>query len=322
MRPRVPPTPEKPAKFADFGKRHAADPWRIVLALRMHSIGLMHAADLVELAALISAETPTMFQRGSRLSSAGADAYWTASKCRFERWSRQLKTGRDERNRQAAHGDHPAGFATCLEILTSEVLTRVWAAAAIAADGRSESSELAPVAQSILFGHHEARVNVLNLIAAHLQGKPGRHQQQAQRLDRVRRVSERWTDLLLAPLAEYCPPETVAHDPARVRDFAEDRIDEGDLPTAGRARALLSASLRTAFQRFSTWPSRNADLNSQIASAVLSCFDIDSLALSGGPLGGPTHSWLLFARLATATTDTERLVNDLLALERTLPQNS
>ncbi len=202
------------------------------------------------------------------------------------------------------------------------MLTRVWAAASIAADERSESSELAPVAQSILFGHQEARKNVLNLIAANLKEEPGRQHQQAQRLDRVRRVSERWTDLLLAPLAEFCDLQAVAHDPARVRDFAEDRLDERDLPTAGRARALLSASLRAAFRQIMAWPSRSADLNSQIAAAVLTCLNFDSLDVSSGSLERPVCSWLLYARLAATTTDTERLVSDLIALERTLPQNS
>jgi hypothetical protein len=275
----------------------------------------MHASDLVELAALVSAEAPAVLGRGGRFTAAGADAYWVASKCRLDRWARQLKGGRDERARLTTCGEHPACWATCLEVLISEILTRVWAATAIAADRRGETSELAPVAQSILFGHHEARVNVLNLIAADLKGRPGSRQRQAQRLDRVRRVSERWTDLLLAPLAKFCDLEAIAHDPPRVRDFAEDRIDERNSPTADRARAILNSSLHSAFHRFAAWPSRNADLNSQIAAAILTCLDLDSLDPASATWEGPLFSWLLQARLLNATNKTERLVNELLAPE-------
>jgi hypothetical protein len=125
----------------------------------------------------------------------------------------------------------------------------------------------------------------------------------------------------LAPLAEFCDLESVAHDAARVRDFAEDRIDERDQPTAGRARALLSASLHAAFQQFSAWPSRNADLNSRIAAAIFTCLNFDSLSLPGGPFGGPTNPWLLFTRLSAATTDAERLINQLLMTDSVGPDH-
>jgi hypothetical protein len=275
----------------------------------------MQASDLVELAALISAEAPSLLRRAARFSPAGGDAYWTASKCRLDRWTRQLKFGCGPPDSRAADArmEHPACFATCLEVFVSEVLTRVWAAAAAAEDQRSELTEFAPIAHSILFGHQEARLRVLSFVTADLEGRPSRRQRQAQRLDRVRRVSERWTDLLLAPLADSCDLEAIAHNPARVRDFAADRIDERDSPIAGRARALLNLSLRSAFRRFSAWPSRNADLNSQIAAAILTCLNFDSFDAAGGPLEGQTYSWLLHARLATVTSDAERLVQDLLA---------
>jgi hypothetical protein len=298
-----------------FDQPPAAPMRQIVMAPRMHRLGTMHASDLVELAALVSAEAPAAFRRGGRFSSAGADAYWVASKCRLDRWARQLKSGSDERTSLAAC-EHPACLSTCLEVLISEILTRVWAAAAIAADRRGETSELAPVAQSILFGHHEARVTVLNFIAADLKGRPGSRQRQAQRLDRVRRVSERWTDLLLAPLSAFCDLEAIAHDPARVRDFAEDRIDDRESPTGDRARAILNASLHSAFQRFSAWPSRNADLNSQIAAAILTCLNLDSLDPASTTFEGPLSSWLLQARLLNATNETERLVNGLLEADQ------
>src|SRR5258707_10141965 len=91
----------------------------------------MQSCNLVELAALVSAETPGLLRIEGRFSAAGIDAYWTASKCRLDRWSRRLK--------HARHGDGASSnssilaekscLATCTEILTSEILTRVWTAA-------------------------------------------------------------------------------------------------------------------------------------------------------------------------------------------------
>jgi hypothetical protein len=284
----------------------------------------MQASDLVELAALISAEAPSLLRRAARFSLSGADAYWTSSKCRLDRWLRQLKLGCSPRNARPADGQmvRPASFATCLEVFTSEVLTRVWAAAAAAEDQRTDRGEFAPIAHSVLFGHQEVRLRVLNVMTAELEGPASRRQRQAQRLDRVRRASERWTDLLLAPLADLCDLEAIAHDPARVRDFAADRIDERDAPTAKRARTILNLSLRSTFRRFSAWPSRNADLNSQIAAAILTCLNFDSLDPAGGLLEGPTYSWLLHARLSSATSDAERLVEDLLFPDRSVPNVS
>ncbi|HEV3417777.1 MAG TPA: hypothetical protein VG056_13210, partial [Pirellulales bacterium] len=151
----------------------------------------MQASDLVELAALISAETPGLLGRGGRLCAAGIDAYWTASKCRLDRWSRRLKDANDsdgpENGKSAALARSCS--ATCAEILTSEILTRVWTAAASASDEIARTSDLEPIAQSILFGHQEARQRVLNLIGAGLD----REASAAARLDKLRRVSERWT---------------------------------------------------------------------------------------------------------------------------------
>jgi hypothetical protein len=270
----------------------------------------MQACDLVELAALVSAETPGLLRAEGRFSVAGIDAYWTASKCRLDRWSRRLKRARDgdgtESNAEAM--TDRSCWATCTEILTSEILTRVWTAAAAAADRSAQLSELSPVAHSIQFGHQEARHRVLNLIAAGHE----RDERSAGQLDQLRRVCERWTDLLLAPLAELCDLEPFAHDLARAADFARDRHDERQSRVGSAAREILNASLRSTFRRTSAMPSRNADLNAQIAATILACLDLERLEATDVRLENRTYVWLFHSRVLNAAADAERLVAGLL----------
>jgi hypothetical protein len=194
----------------------------------------------------------------------------------------------------------------------------MWAAAAAANDQMAGQSELGPVAQSVLFGHQEARHRVLSLIAAGRQRERCREGTplSAGRLDQLRRVCERWTDLLLAPLAKRCEIERFAHDPSRVADFANDRIDEPGSPHGLRARQILGASLRATFRGTSRAPSGNADLNEQIAAAILQCLNLERLEASGVRLESPTYGWLFHARVESAAGAAERMVADLLADER------
>lgn len=270
----------------------------------------MQSCDLVELAALVSAEVPSMFRGGERLSTAGIGAYWTASKCRFDRWARRLRCARDGLAGGAGAGTTELAtcWATSSEILTSEILTRVWAAAASAADRAIGSSELAPTAQSILFGHQEARRRVLNVIA------DGHHRKErwAEKLDRLRRVCERWTDLLLAPLSEFCELASFAHDPSRAADFSRDHRDETKQSLSSRARQILHASLRATFRRVTAVPSRNADLNAQIAVSIIACLDLERLDAAGVTLETPTYGWLFQARVTNSARNVEQMVDELL----------
>ncbi|HKD36592.1 MAG TPA: hypothetical protein VKB78_07320, partial [Pirellulales bacterium] len=250
----------------------------------------MQSSDLVELAALVSAEVPGLLRRKERFSAAGISAYWTASKCRFDRWARRLKRAHEGAagRSNAAVAENRGCWATSSEILTSEILTRVWSAAVSAADRANGTSDLAPAAQSVLFGHQEVRRRVLNLIAI---GRD-RKERAAERLDRLRRVCERWTDLLLAPLSAFCDLKPLAHDVSRVADFSRDQHDERKATFSSRARQILHASLRATFRRAATAPSRNADLNSQIAAAIVACLDLERLDAAGVKLERPTYGWL------------------------------
>ncbi len=257
----------------------------------------MHACDLLELAAIVSAHGPQLIQSGQRVPAGAAEQYWTASKVRLDRWGRSLKEG-PEKNLDVLE-----------EILISEVLTRVWTAVLCGYDRRHGTDEVEPVARSVLIGHMEARHRVLTLMV----GQRGINAAAAMKLNRLRRRAERWTDMLLARLAGACPIAEFAADPQRARDFADDARCRGGRPFGRQAWPLVMMSLRAAFRRSVSPNSPNADLNGRIAAAILSFFPpevFDSTGLL-------RSLWMM--RLSNITDDTQGMIEELLAVEPTAP---
>jgi hypothetical protein len=270
----------------------------------------MHANELVELAAAISAEGPALLGVPGAVSMVGLAAYWAASKCRLQRWSRRLKSFRDRLvvHPPATSLPWPAALPLCREVLASEILTRVCTGFWAAFDRQRGSREAEPLARSVWVGHLEARHSVLNLLA---RGN-GLPDAEAAALDRLRRASERWSDLLLAPFATLGEVTDLAHDPERLADFADDVVDDRQCRTLGRSRHLWSASRIEAFASCRRLTTFNADLNAQIAASVLACFDLDGCdpALTPG-LSAFSRS-LLCERLTTVASDAELWIAGLL----------
>ncbi|HEV3415385.1 MAG TPA: hypothetical protein VG056_01165, partial [Pirellulales bacterium] len=113
---------------------------------------------------------------------------------------------------------------------------------------------------------------------------------------------------LLAPLTALCDVGQFAHDPARVGDFAQDQLDEGNSPARPRAREILAASLQSTFRGGPFSPSPNADLNARIAAAIMSCLGADCFEAPGGL----TYGWIFQARMLNSANDAQRLVDELL----------
>jgi hypothetical protein len=191
------------------------------------------------------------------------------------------------------------------EILTGEVLTRVWSAVLCAHDRRRGVDELEPVARSVMIGHMEARHRALTLLVH----GPDVDAEAAVKLNRLRRRAECWTDVLVGHLAALHDVSEFAVDPKRARDFAKDLSSCGNRQGGRHTWPLLVASLRTAFQSGLSPESANADLNTRIATAILSCFP-QELFDSTGLL----HSlWML--RLTNITEDTQGMIEELLGPE-------
>ncbi len=267
----------------------------------------MHAYNLVQLAALAAAHGSLLVRGADRLSAAGVEQYWAASKCRLDRWSRTLK-----RYSQIAAGasvpwrraQWPLTRGLLEEVLTGEMLTRVWAAVLTSFDRAHGSDEAEPIARSVLIGHLEARHRVLTLLVR----GPGIETEQAVQLNHLRRRAERWTDLFVGQLGIVGDLGEFAFDPQRAADFAGD--SSGRSRSGERAKwPVLLASLRGAFRQALSPVAINPDLNEQIAAAILACFPPELFDSTG------VMKSLWMVRLNHLADDTQGLLGELLAAE-------
>jgi len=267
---------------------------------------MMHVRELAELAGLVTLRAPALLTRPAPLFAAGLQEYWSASRCRLERWLRVLKA----RHEPEPHDSCPIS-AACLksiieEILVSEVLTRVWAAITAAWDGRQGSVDVGPAALSVQTGHLEARRRALLLIAH----SKDLSDTAAVGLNRLRRTCERWTDLLLGQLLPYGDPAAFSFDIGRCRDFAEDLAQEKSTRLSDAAWKVTLASLKASFQDGLSQVSPNGDLNTRIAASVLACFPAELF----DSLGNLQSLWV--ARLINTTDSASAMIDQLLAIER------
>jgi len=264
----------------------------------------MHVKELVEFGALIATHGPLLIGQEPLLAERHIQQYWLASRCRQDRWGRALRQFRDELALGCAQPAWVTIQPTMEEILVSELFTRVWTALCIVSDQHFRQTHLEPVARSVLFGHMEARNRVLTLLvktqnAAGLEGA---------RMNRLRSRVERWTDLLLAQLIDHHDVSEMAFQPQRAGEFNADRRHEQASLPPQRARELTLAALHAAFARNLSVDSPNADLNRQIASAVLASFPPGVFDAAGCS----SRVWLL--RLDQVTDDMQELVAELLCV--------
>jgi len=272
----------------------------------------MHARELAQLATVVATHAPVLYRTNGKLSATSLDQYWTASKCRLDRWAKSLKThstvieGASPR-KQASHWATVRPFLE--EILTSEVLTRVWTAVAIAYDQSRGTNEIEPVARSVMVGHLEARHRALTLM---IFGQ-GVEANEAVMLNRLRRRTERWTDLLLSRIMIDYDVSELAFDRNRVHEFASDLRHEQRTGVAAHAWPLVIASLRAAFQKGISPIPACADLNDRIAGGILACFGPEMFDATGLP----QSLWQI--RLTNVTDDTAGMLEELLATEPAPP---
>src|SRR5687767_13829765 len=126
----------------------------------------MHARELVEFAAVLASNGPAIIGHAARLSESGLEQYWSASRCRHERWSRRLKTFSYELQTTQTK-DMAARWeeirSVLEEILTTEVLTRIWGAVCCDYEQQRGLDEASPVVRNVLASHLESRNRALKL---------------------------------------------------------------------------------------------------------------------------------------------------------------
>ncbi|MBI1900800.1 MAG: hypothetical protein HYS13_06775 [Planctomycetia bacterium] len=268
----------------------------------------MHASQLVELAAYVSAHGPVLLGGQAAVSSKLLQDYWTVSKLRLDAWSRELKTYETTWHETPAQ-KQAARFRSLRtiieEILASEALTRVWAAVVTACDQKRSASEGEPIVSSILLGHVEARHRALTLL---IHG-PGVPVEDAVAVNKLRSHLERWTDLLVGYLLSAGDVARFAAQPSRAREFADDLTHQGAWQAGREAWTVLLASLRGGVRSMLRDASPNAQLNRQIAASIAGCFQ-PHMFDAGGLVNSPWPD-----RIFCIADDTEEMIEQLWSME-------
>ena len=231
--------------------------------------------------------------------------YWSASKCRLQRWLTTIQ--HFSLQTHGGSGREISAWETVRphieEILASEVLARMWAAAAKAYDELHGEPEAAPVAASALSGHFEARNRILHVLSFGQQFAIV----EAGRLNDLRQKMERWCDMLLAHIALRTDVRDLALDATRCRDFADD-LREARPQDESLSRELILASLTQSFRYVLGDYAPNAELNEQIAASALTCMGRNP---HEAPAPLADSAWLV--RLSRKADETAGLIDELLS---------
>lgn len=263
----------------------------------------MHLRELVELAALVATHAPARIRCGTRFPDPAVREYWAVSKCRFQHWTREIKksfSGPLARAKGPRAERRPSPRPLLEEILVSEILTRVFTAVGCGCDRACGADEAGPILLNVWSNHLESRHRVLNLMVS---GR-GLRMEDAVALNRLRRTSERWTDMLLSYFAGECPVDRFAFNSRRVHEYAQDlqASENSDL-----AWSLLRASLQASYQRGLSLGTPSVEMNTSISAAILSCFQ-EGLFDATGSL---KSLWMV--RIEQLTNETKGMIEDLLS---------
>ena len=263
--------------------------------------------ELVELAAVVADQAPVIIRSERPLASDALTQYWSAAKCRQERWSRSLKLPHYP---AATGGPVPGGKVSIRpvleEILATEVLTRLFTAILASHDRRRHVSDAEPIGRSVLAGHLEARHRGLSLLVY----GPCITSHDAIEVNRLRRQAERWSDLLIGKLLLVDDLAEFAIDADVAQEFAADFRGNPAWQSGGTAWSIAALSLGAQF-RSSLGRCHAGDDNERIAAAILGCLGADHF----DSLGLPRSLWS--TRLLLAADSAQGMLDELFAAEGT-----
>lgn len=265
----------------------------------------MHASQLAQIGSWIAVHAPTLVFGNSGPRELISVDYWTSSKSRIQRWNAALKVFEEDfQIADNSHNPWPAASTVVEEIFVSEFLTRIWSAAVLAHDTYQESDELFGLAHSVHISHIESRNRAMRLLLSN----QALNEKEFDRLNRLRRKVERWTDMFLARVTDLKIARMFAFDENRVSDFHEE-IDESSPMDHSRRNQLMIASFTAELSQFQSQWAANPELNRKISSSLLACFPSDRF----DSLGLPKSFGMVL--LEKTQHDTQILVDQLLELD-------
>jgi hypothetical protein len=249
--------------------RNRINPWRDNLNVRH----LAELAGLLSVHALQIVECPPRgigepFARLARTCRERAEA-WTfrieSLAKKSKPWSALYPAG------------HDPSSPVIEEVLTSEILTRVLAGI-LTAQGQHHGEKAACLFAATLFlEHQEAR----RLALTRMLKMADAQNPSVRKLDKLRRSAERWTDVLLGPLACRFLIGDLPFDMARAQDYGRALLPNLTSPTGG---GLYAAGLKSAFPESIVGVPSHAGFHRDMAAAVFGILPSQLFERDGGLL--------------------------------------
>lgn len=210
----------------------------------------MKLAYLTEVAALMASHSRLFIEQTDEISSEAVGDYYVLSRNRFNRWMRalnDLEQGQsisDPRHLAGKIPGRPVMRAITEQILMNEMISRIWTVLLLARDVSNGIDRIRPVARNIYLGHLAVRHKALRVVLADDRMSP----KDLLAIDRLRKSSERWTDLLNCSIMGQYNLWEYAFDKDRAMEFLRDRVDQAGLSHRSRSWVLILAGLRHSFQ--------------------------------------------------------------------------
>lgn len=228
----------------------------------------MHSRDIIELVIFVVDNGPALWQRSDfELPGSALEGYWLAAKFQMDHWARHLKAiGECHHPKEWPFRHQRAGLAE--EILTQELLTRIWLAVLEIYEQRLGRAGASALAHSVYLSHLELRGRVL----AALNRPDYLPRFDVQKLLQLCERTDRWSDLLLGKLAEWGNVRSLAVDTERMQQFAKDYAQIDSPKRREQTWKLMKASLASAYQvpLFRYHP--GGEWTATLASHILACF--------------------------------------------------
>ncbi|MGQ9506153.1 MAG: hypothetical protein ACUVQG_14930 [Thermogutta sp.] len=225
---------------------------------------------LIELVAFVVDHAAELWEETDfQIPENALQGYWISARGRFDGWASMLKQLTFHPSHQQKAFPFRNQLAGLLEeILTNDILTRVWTAVLALYDRQRQADWGAPVGQSIFLSQLEFRVRSLSILN---DGKmlPGCDMQ---KLHQLCERNDRWSDLLLARLSEFGDLSLFAVDVERWREFSHDFNTLRSPEQREQTWQLMKTSLAAAYSGPLFRYQMESIRTTIMAGHILSCF--------------------------------------------------
>lgn len=193
---------------------------------------------LAELALVISRVSRSVLDESVIPSVASIRSFWQSTRTLQQRWLMELDDW-------SASGTLDVEMLERLapRVFTCEMVVRTWGTILVGLDHQRGHDDLIRLSRNAVNGLRQIRNGLLSRLLM----IPETDSPRLQEIDRLRRRCDRWTDLLLGPIATSCGCFEFAFDEERARDFGEEGLTADPATGPHAVEHLVSAGLRLAF---------------------------------------------------------------------------